>query len=60
MKMPSAQDINRVKGLGFLHNRGTETFSGRLVNKNGVLTVAQLAALRGKTAQSGAIYDRLP
>jgi len=44
MSMPSAQDIARVKGMGFLHNRGTDTFSGRLLNKNGTLSAEQLMA----------------
>lgn len=43
--MISQQDINRVKGMGFLHNRGTDTFSGRLVNKNGVLSAEQLKVI---------------
>ena len=42
MSMPNAQDIVRVKGMGFLHNRGTDTFSGRLLNKNGTLSAEQL------------------
>ncbi|MBQ4089762.1 MAG: (4Fe-4S)-binding protein [Clostridia bacterium] len=45
MNIPSQQDILRVKGLGFLYNRGMGTFSARAVNKNGVLTAAQLANL---------------
>ena len=45
MAVPSQQDILRVKGLGFLYNRGMGTFSARAVNKNGVLTAAQLANL---------------
>ena len=45
MSIPSQQDILRVKGLGFLYNRGMGTFSARAVNKNGVLTAAQLANL---------------
>ncbi len=39
------QDIKRVKGLGFLQNRGTENFSGRIITKNGVLTAHQLRNL---------------
>ena len=38
----TAKDINSVKGRGFLHNRGTDTFSGRIVTKNGVMTVEQM------------------
>ncbi len=41
----SAQDIKRVKGQGFLLNRGTEDFSGRIITENGVLTAEQMAAL---------------
>lgn len=37
--------IKSVKGLGFLHNRGTRTFSGRIITENGVLTAAQMAVL---------------
>ncbi|MBR6766964.1 MAG: 4Fe-4S binding protein [Clostridia bacterium] len=38
----AASDIAGVKGRGFLHNRGTDTFSGRIVTKNGVMTAEQL------------------
>ena len=34
----SAEDIKRVKGMGFLNNRGTDLFSGRIITENGVLT----------------------
>lgn len=30
--MLNAKDIARVKALGFLHNRGTDTFSARAVS----------------------------
>ncbi|WP_312642797.1 4Fe-4S binding protein [Hydrogenoanaerobacterium sp.] len=39
------QDIKRVKGQGFLHNRGTEQFSGRVITQNGVLTAKQMKNL---------------
>lgn len=39
------QDIKRVKGQGFLLNRGTEEFSGRIITENGVLTAAQKCAV---------------
>lgn len=39
------QDIKRVKGQGFLLNRGTEEFSGRIITENGVLTAAQMRCL---------------
>jgi dissimilatory sulfite reductase (desulfoviridin) alpha/beta subunit len=37
--------IKSVKGNGFLHNRGTEKFSGRIITENGVLTGEQMAVL---------------
>ena len=43
--MLSAQDIKSVKGLGFLHNRGTNTFSARIITENGMLTADQIAIL---------------
>lgn len=33
--------IRRVKALGFLHNKGTEQFSGRVITVNGKITAAQ-------------------
>lgn len=41
----SAEDIKKVKGQGFLQNRGTEKFSGRIITENGVLTAAQMTNL---------------
>ncbi len=41
----SPEDIKKVKGQGFLQNRGTENFSGRIITRNGVLTAAQVANL---------------
>ena len=35
-------DIAKVKGMGFLWNRGTEGFSGRILTGNGKITAAQL------------------
>ena len=31
----SPTDIKRVKGQGFLLNRGTDNFSGRVITENG-------------------------
>lgn len=39
------EDIARVKGRGFLQNRGTECFSGRVVPVSGVYSADQLRAL---------------
>lgn len=41
----TSEDITRVKGLGFLRNRGTERFSGRVVSAGGVYTAEQLTAI---------------
>ena len=35
-------DITRVKALGFLHNRGTECFSGRVLSGNGVFSAKEM------------------
>ncbi len=37
----SAEDEKRVKGLGFLNNKGTDNFSGRIITVNGKITAAQ-------------------
>jgi len=39
------EDINSVKGRGFLRNRGTECFSGRVVSIAGVFSPSELRAL---------------
>ncbi|HIS91781.1 MAG TPA: 4Fe-4S binding protein [Candidatus Alectryocaccomicrobium excrementavium] len=39
------EDIARVKGMGFLLNRGTEKFSGRVVAPGSVFTAGQVKAL---------------
>nr|WP_122012226.1 4Fe-4S binding protein [Maliibacterium massiliense] len=41
----SPQDRARVKGEGFLTNRGTDLFSARIITENGVLSAAQLRNL---------------
>lgn len=35
------EEIKRVKGLGFLNNRGTDLFNGRVITVNGKITAAQ-------------------
>lgn len=34
-------EIKRVKGLGFLNNKGTDLFNGRIITRNGKITAAQ-------------------
>lgn len=38
-------EIKRVKALGFLHNRGTDQFSMRIITGNGVLMADQMRCL---------------
>ena len=35
------EEIKRVKALGFLNNRGTDLFNGRVITVNGKITAAQ-------------------
>lgn len=37
----SPEDEKRVKGMGFLNNRGTNLFSARVLTTNGKVTAAQ-------------------
>lgn len=46
----SKEDEKRVKGMGFLSNKGTDNFSGRVITKNGKLTAAQHVAI-GEAAE---------
>lgn len=41
----SAEDEKRVKGLGFLSNKGTDNFSARIITVNGKITADQLKCL---------------
>lgn len=41
----TAEQVNAVKGKGFLRNRGTDCFSGRIVGKGGVFTSEQYIAI---------------
>ena len=41
----TGQEIARVKGQGFLLNRGTENFSGRIVPAGGMLTADELSVI---------------
>ena len=48
----SKSEIERLKGLGFLHNKGTDNFSARIITGNGRITAAQAATI----AQAADIY----
>jgi len=41
----SPEDEKRVKSLGFLSNKGTDNFSGRIITVNGKITADQLKCL---------------
>lgn len=41
----TAEQIKQVKPLGFLHNKGTNLFNGRIITANGKITAAQTAAV---------------
>lgn len=42
---PTIGQIKEVKAAGFLHNRGTSQFSGRVITKSGVLSAQQMEIL---------------
>ncbi len=43
---PSAEDIKRVKALGFLHDKNTEDcFNGRVLTRNGKITADEMQAI---------------
>lgn len=39
------EDIKRVKALGFLNNKGTDLFNGRIITVNGKITAEQTAVV---------------
>lgn len=41
----SKEDEKKVKALGFLNNKGTDNFSGRVLTINGVITAAQIKCI---------------
>ncbi|MEG1812328.1 MAG: 4Fe-4S binding protein [Clostridia bacterium] len=47
------EDIARVKGMGFLRNRGTDLFSGRVVAHGTVFTAAELSVIAQISEQFG-------
>ncbi len=49
----TTEEINKVKGLGFLQNRGTELFSGRVVAPGTVFTAQNFADLAALAREFG-------
>ena len=46
----SKEEEKRLKGLGFLSNKGTDNFSARIITRNGKITAAQQIAI-GQAAE---------
>lgn len=44
-KTLTPEQIKSVKGWGFLHNRGTRCFNGRIITENGLITGDQLKTI---------------
>ena len=49
----SAADEKRVKGMGFLSNKGTDNFSARIITVNGKITTAQMRAITDAAEKYG-------
>lgn len=47
------EEIKRVKGLGFLNNKGTNLFNGRVVTVNGKITAEQTRAIADAAEKYG-------
>ena len=49
----SADEVKRLKGLGFLNNKGTDNFSARVITVNGRLTSEKMIVLAKAAEQFG-------
>lgn len=49
----SADEIKRVKGLGFLNNKGTDLFNGRVITVNGKITAEQTRTIADAAEKFG-------
>ena len=55
----SKEDEKRVKGMGFLNNRGTDLFSARVLTVNGKVTAALYGRCSGKVRKRRAfVYNK--
>ena len=52
-EIPADADIARVKGRGFLHNKGTDRFNGRVITRAGRLTADELACIADAAGRFG-------
>ncbi|MDD6160749.1 MAG: C-GCAxxG-C-C family (seleno)protein, partial [Oscillospiraceae bacterium] len=55
----SPADIKRVKGMGFLQHAGTNKFNGRIITRNGRITVDEAKAIANAAEQYGDGYMML-
>lgn len=49
----STEELKRVKGLGFLRNKGTDLFNARVITRNGKITAQQTRRLAEAAEQFG-------
>ena len=47
------EDIKRVKGMGFLHHKGTNKINGRVITRNGRITNEECQAIANAAKQYG-------
>lgn len=48
-----AEEIKRVKAMGFLHNKGTDLFNGRIITVNGKISAEQTAVIARAAKEFG-------
>ena len=56
----SPEDEKRVKGMGFLNNRGTNLFSARVLTTNGKVTAAQHRCMQMQQKNSETVSFCIP
>ena len=49
----SKEEIARVKGLGFLNNKGTDYFNGRVITRNGKITSKEMVHIANAAEKFG-------
>ena len=49
----TADDIKRVKGMGFLQHKGTDKFNARVITRNGRITTDECMAIAKAAAAYG-------
>ena len=49
----SKEELTRVKGLGFLNNKGTDCFNGRVITRNGKITSKEMIHIANAAEKFG-------